>query len=247
MKRLTGILCVALVTLIGCIGVKEADQTETKQANTIGVEQTIASVPLVLYSGSAGAGVLFENGDRVGMLTAAHLFADGDHDSGNCTYGTKPISVIGFRPGTEKVVYGVGAKILAIDPKKDWAVLELTSREEGMCFSKFADRLPKIGEDVWMVGSPLLDAGTVSKGIVCHPDRKPSVCLDRNLNFIHTDAAGAEGSSGGGLFDTNGICIGIVVRKNPVNKTMYAFSTYYIHEELHGLSLKPELFPPFTE
>lgn len=180
------------------------------------------------------------------MITAAHVLAD------TCTgeiptYGTAEIHIVGYAAGTERITYATRGSLVALDPKQDWAIVSLGVELPGMKFSNFADRLPRIGEDVWMVGSPLLDGGTLSRGIVCHPDRNPAICADKGLRFIHTDAAGTVGNSGGGLFDKNGVCIGIVVRSNSMSGTMYAVSTYYIHEWLHGSLLSPDLSPPFVE
>jgi S1-C subfamily serine protease len=243
MKRAAIVVCLALTTLMGCFGSTKPSQTTVAKSNK--VEQMIKSVPLVVCSTGVGAGVLFKTDGRVGMLTAAHVIQDECSPEEVPTYGTERIGIIGYHPGTEIVSYITTATLVAIDPKNDWALLAVESEYPAMDFSVFADRLPIIGEDVWCIGSPLLDGGTISKGIVCHPDRTPAASSDNSLKFIHTDAAGAVGSSGGGLFDTDGVCIGIVVRKNLANNTMYAFSTYYIHEQMHGMSLTPEPFPLF--
>jgi S1-C subfamily serine protease len=231
---------------VGCTIKQPTPVPPTTQTEKVpNVEQMIASVPLVLYNGAAGSGVLFKTGERVGMITAAHVIADGEKPEEAKTYGTGVINIIGYKPGTEIIVYATTANLLKLDPKQDWALLEINVPHEAMRFATFADRIPKIGEEVWMVGSPLLDVGTLSRGIVCHPDRSPSICSDTSLKFIHTDAVGAGGSSGGGLFDKNGICIGIVVRRNPITITMYAVSTYYIHEGICEGLLEPDLMPEF--
>lgn len=247
-RAVLGLLLAVLVT--GCARPPVLARETTAVVEKANVEQMVASVPLILYDGSAGAGVLFKDGDKIGVLTAAHLLEDTlpENDSVSLpTYGTKSITVVGHDVGTECIIYASPATLISVDPKHDWAVLEIAIPHDSMRFACFGDRIPKIGESVWMVGSPLIDAGTLSRGIVCHPDRTPSLSADQGLRFIHTDAAGAQGSSGGGLFDENGICIGIVVRRNPINGTMYAFSTYYIHEEIHDRKLKPDPFPPFLE
>lgn len=233
---------------VGCSVKQPAPVPPVVQAQTFpDVEQMISSVPLVLYGGSAGSGVLFKNENRVGMLTAAHVISDSANPEKPTTYGTQVITVVGYKPGTEIILYATTATILRLDPKQDWALLEIAVPHESMSFATFADRIPKIGEEVWMVGSPLLDVGTLSRGIVCHPDRSPSICSDTSLKFIHTDAVGAGGSSGGGLFDKNGICIGIVTRRNPITITMYAVSTYYIHEGICEGLLEPDLMPEFVQ
>lgn len=244
MMRTALAVCFVL-TALGCMS-----STKTSEPNTtekqVDVEQMIESVPLVLYGGGAGAGVLFKSSSKVGMITAAHVLAD-TCTEGNQTYGTAEIHIIGYAAGTERITYATRGNLVALDPKQDWAIVSVGTELPGMRFSIFADSLPKIGEDVWTVGSPLFDAGTLSRGIVSHPDRNPAICGDKELRFIHTDAAGTVGNSGGGLFDKNGICIGIVVRRNSISGTMYAVSTYYIHEWLHESLLSPDLSPPFIE
>lgn len=243
-----GIIMAALAS--GCAARSGDSFVRTTQAvNTINMEQMVESVPLVFYDGSAGAGVLFRDGKKIGCLTAAHVVADTnplEPDSKDITYGTKIIHITGYAAGTESLRYTTTAKMVALSPEEDWAVLEVQTEASEMQFSEFADRLPQIGETAWCVGSPLFNPGTLSKGIVCHPHR--SLFLDDGgMHYIHTDATGTIGSSGGGLFDENGVCIGIIVRKHPLNGTMYAIPTRRIHESLSQMFLRPDPFPPFKE
>lgn len=93
----------------------------------------------------------------------------------------------------------------------------------------------------------MFDAGTVTRGVVCHPWRTPTINGEMKMKFIHTDAAGTMGSSGGGLFTDDGLCVGIVVRRNPLNDTMYAVPTRTIHESICGMFLPPNPMPPFVD
>lgn len=248
----TGIaLALALVSLAtGCAESLRitAGTTTPMVEKQVDVEQMVASVPLVFYGGSAGAGVLFKVGDKVGMITAAHVLSDSDTESPKITtFATKPIHILGYKPGTEAVDYTTTAKLVTLNPDEDWAVLEIAEEKEGMKFSSFADHLPRIGEGVWAVGSPVFDAGTVTRGVVCHPWRTPTINGEMKMKFIHTDAAGTMGSSGGGLFTDDGLCVGIVVRRNPLNDTMYAVPTRTIHESICGMFLPPDPMPPFVD
>lgn len=244
-------LALALVSLAtGCAESLRITAGTTTQIveKKISVEQMVASVPLVFYGGSAGAGVLFKVGEKVGMITAAHVLSDSDPDADKqTTFATKMIHVVGYKPGTEAMEYTTTAKLVTLNPDEDWAVLEIAEEKEGMKFSSFADHLPHIGEGVWAVGSPMFDAGTVSRGVICHPWRTPAVGGKQKMKFIHTDAAGTMGSSGGGLFTDDGLCVGIVVRRNPMNDTMYAVPTRTIQESICGMFLPPDPMPPFLE
>jgi S1-C subfamily serine protease len=243
------VVFIALASLVGCVSIDRSPSNGQVVNKELDVERMMRSVPLVLYGGYAGAGVLFKSGDRVGLITAAHLIADSqDTDDPKTTYGTKTISVIGFKPATETVEYGVHAKLITLDPKHDWALLEVDCIADGMRFAEFSDRLPQIGNTVWAVGSPMFDAGTLTKGIVSHPDRVPAIAHDQMIRYIHSDLMCAEGNSGGGLFDDRGVCIGIVMRKHPINSTTYSFSTYYINEDLNSALLgPPDLMPKFID
>jgi S1-C subfamily serine protease len=180
------------------------------------------------------------------LLSAAHVIADGNPQEGTETYGTKTILVMGFRPGTETVEYSIPAKVVSVNPKMDWVVMELERTHPAMWFSQFSDNLPRLGEDVWCVGSPLLDAGTLTKGIVSHPQRTPSISEDKSVTYIHSDATVLEGNSGGGMFRADGVCVGIVVRRNGLNSSAYALSTRYIHESMHESLIVPDWIPQFV-
>jgi S1-C subfamily serine protease len=247
MKRAAILGTIMAALFVGCASQKLT--LTIPQTKEIAVEQMIRSVPLVFYGGSAGAGVLFKSGDKIGCLTAAHVLADGDPNDpkSTLTYGKQIIHITGYVPGTEDLDYTTTAKLVAIDPKQDWAVLEVAEEKSGMQFSKFARHLPRIGEAVWSIGSPMFDAGTISRGVVCHPRRNPAVESEFSARYIHTDAAGTFGSSGGGLFTDDGLCVGIVVRKNPMNDTMYAVPTGVIEESLCAMFLPPDPMPPFVE
>jgi S1-C subfamily serine protease len=242
------ILAMALATVGGCKSPAPVANSPTIATATVDVERMVRAVPLVFYEGSAGAGVLFKTAGKVGMITAAHVIADGDPEKQiPKTYGQKIIHIIGYRPGTEEIQYSTTAKIVAFDPVEDWAVLQIEEEKQGMEFVDFADTLPHIGQPVWMIGSPLLDAGTVSRGVVCHPFRSVNITPTEKIHFIHTDAVGMNGSSGGGLFSENGCCIGIIVRRNALNGTMYAFPTFLIHEHICSMFLPPDPMPIFVE
>lgn len=242
------VLLAVAALVVGCTAVRPAPvpQAQTQQHSTPDVEQMVRSVPLVVYEGAVGAGVLFRNGDKVGMVSAAHIFED-PPVNGLSTYGAKRVSVVGYAPGTESVDWIQSARVVFVQPEEDWIVLELESAHPSMRFASFSDRLPTIGADVWCVGSPLMDAGTVTRGIVSHPDRKPSISPNPKIRYIHSDAVGTEGNSGGGMFGADGVCYGIVVRKNALNSTSYAFSTRYIHEGIRGSLLPVQPLPPFIE
>jgi len=63
--------------------------------------------------------------------------------------------------------------------------------------------LPKVGERVFTLGSPLQLEGTLSEGVVSGLRTEDGTAL------VQTTAAISPGSSGGGLFDSGAKLIGI--------------------------------------
>lgn len=251
MKTAVVLSMVLALTSIGCshpIPVIQHDKVAVVTTIQLSpVEQMIQSVPLVFYNGGIGSGVLFKSDGKIGMITAAHCICDRNATAETAdTYGTKTISVIGYHVGKETIQYGRTAKLIAIDPIHDWAVLSIETPADGMSFVEFSASLPTIGESVWCVGSPLGDAGSISRGIICHPWRTKPTGLNTTAPFLHTDAAGTFGNSGGALFNDKGVCIGIVLRKHPTNDTMYAISSYLLQEDLCSLLLGVDPMPLFV-
>ncbi|MDR2266745.1 MAG: trypsin-like peptidase domain-containing protein [Christensenellaceae bacterium] len=71
----------------------------------------------------------------------------------------------------------------------------------------------KLGEDVIVIGNPLGTlGGTVTRGIIGGLARE--IVVDgQNMTLLQTDASINSGNSGGGMFDINGLLIGIVDAK----------------------------------
>jgi len=68
---------------------------------------------------------------------------------------------------------------------------------------KIADNLPKIGDEIYVLGHPLGRQYNLSKGIVSNLDRSFVMGVDALMTF---------GNSGGGVFNTKGELIGICSR-----------------------------------
>jgi serine protease Do len=66
----------------------------------------------------------------------------------------------------------------------------------------------RIGEEVYTIGSPKGYEKTMSRGIISN-----KIAYNKSA-ILQTDAAISPGSSGGGLFDTQGKLIGIIFLKN---------------------------------
>ena len=179
---------------------------------------------LVLYEESAGSGVLFKCDNKVLVLTAAHVICDGDYsnlatiDKSSFTYATKQIRLAGHKHNSEQVLWASLGTLVTINPDMDYAILEVDIGETShMRMTSFDISDAEIGEEIFLVGSPMWKVGTVTKGIVCHSHRKLGLPIFGIIEYIQTDAAGGPGSSGGGMFrSSDGVCIGIAVVKDNV-------------------------------
>jgi serine protease Do len=77
----------------------------------------------------------------------------------------------------------------------------------------------KLGEDVIVIGNPLGTlGGTVTRGIIGGLARE-IVVGNYSMTVLQTDASINSGNSGGGMFDANGLLIGIINAKSAATNT----------------------------
>jgi serine protease Do len=99
------------------------------------------------------------------------------------------------------------ATLVGADDKSDLAVLKVTS-ETDLPFVELGDSdTALVGDWVMAIGNPFGLGGSVSLGIVSARNR--DINSGPYDDFIQTDAAINQGSSGGPLFDMNGKVVGI--------------------------------------
>ena len=155
-------------------------------------------------TGGAGSGVVFaQNGNTGYIVTNYHVVADADE-----------IIVTAKIAGEQKQY---AASYLSGDDGKDIAVLTVRlNNGERLCAATFRDleNSPlQVGESVLAIGNPLGQlGGTVTNGIISALDRE--IVIDGNkMVLLQTNAAVNPGNSGGGLFDSSGMLVGIVNAK----------------------------------
>ena len=155
-------------------------------------------------TGGAGSGVIFAQEGNVGyIVTNYHVIADADEVIVTVTFDG------------EQRQYE--AKYLAGDDGEDIAVITIRVKNgEELCLAQFRDleNSPlQVGESVLAIGNPLGQlGGTVTDGIISALDRE--IIIDGNkMTLLQTNAAVNPGNSGGGLFDSAGMLIGIVNAK----------------------------------
>ena len=141
-----------------------------------------------------GSGVLIME-DKIYILTAAHVVEN-----------ASKIEVI-FIDNTK-----IGAKIKRIDRTADIAIIELNRPIRHLPAAKLGDsEKVRIGDDIFIIGSPLGISHSVSKGIISGRHTELNITnSNRTMEFFQTDAAINKGNSGGPMFNMKGEVIGIV-------------------------------------
>lgn len=172
-------------------GVAEADRVGILEGLPDTVERVEPSVVTILTRPGVGSGVVY-NDDGV-IVTNAHVV------------GEKARVEVALADGTR-----LPAEVLATDEITDLAVLQV--EREGLRPADFRRDLPRPGELVLAMGSPLGFANSVTIGVVSGLSREipGSAAVTRSLvDLIQTDAAISPGNSGGALIDADGAVIGI--------------------------------------
>ncbi|MFC3897152.1 S1C family serine protease [Lentzea rhizosphaerae] len=98
-----------------------------------------------------------------------------------------------------------GGEVLATDPLSDLAVIR--TERKNLPAAEFRDELPRPGDAVLAIGSPLGLEFTVTAGIVSGLHR--TLPGGPQVELIQTDAPISPGNSGGALLDSAGRVIGI--------------------------------------
>jgi len=113
----------------------------------------------------------------------------------------------GRRVGETRMI----AKVIRYSKDEDLAILRVRKKNfviESVVFKKNADEVTPIGTDVYHVGSmsgKALGANSMTNGIIAQVGRVIS-----GQPFDQTTVTATNGSSGGGVYTRNGVCIGIV-------------------------------------
>ena len=104
------------------------------------------------------------------------------------------------------------AEVVGYDEQLDIAVLKINADDLTAAALGSSEELA-VGDLAVVIGNPLGQlGGTVTQGIISSTDR--SISLEgRTRSLIQTDAAINSGNSGGGLFNSKGELVGIVVAK----------------------------------
>lgn len=162
-----------------------------------------ASVSIQVDTGrgwrTSGSGTLIKQKKGYGVLTAKHV-AEAEGILRACSMVEPEHCVIlGMFSG------GIGDEL-----SDDWSIFPISKLPKGTKTAKIGDG-PKIGEKIWIIGNPFGRHRFVSSGTVGAIEE--GYCL--------ASAFSAPGNSGGGVFDSRGRLIGILVaipvEREPIN------------------------------
>jgi serine protease Do len=98
------------------------------------------------------------------------------------------------------------AKVIGTDKKTDLALIKVSGRDD-FPFVRFADKSPRIGDWVMVVGNPFGLSETVTAGIVSAKGR--NIDADPYDDFLQIDAPINQGNSGGPSFNLDGQVVGV--------------------------------------
>ena len=168
-----------------------ASELQSKKVAESVFERSWQSIVVIRQGENQGSGVIVRPNV---VATNCHVVEGGDivvykHDNRRATTDTL-----------------FNATIRKRDNDKDFCLLDVPGLQGKFAKVRRYDTL-KIGEDVYAVGSPKGLDLSLSSGIISQ------LRQGTNTRYIQTDAAISPGSSGGGLFDSDGNFIGILTRK----------------------------------
>lgn len=131
------------------------------------------------------------------------------------------------------------AKLLAIDPKRDLALLEADDLDAPRVVIRASASL-EVGETVFAIGAPHGLELSLSDGLV-------SALRDQDgARLVQTTTPVSPGSSGGGLFDTRGQLVGIITFSREGQGLNFAHPTEWVRALLEGKDHSPPAAASFT-
>lgn len=185
----------------GCGGSRVGSAPVTTNAAKAPAPKTFADVVASVRSGVIRIETATCNGGEVGtgILISPRLIATVEHVVDGATSIT-------LKRGGSAVGH---ATVVGTDSARDVALLRSNRPITGYQF-RFAQRAPRLGEDVAAIGFPLALPLTVTRGSVSGLDRTIPINGISRARLVQTDAAVNPGNSGGPLMTDSGLVVGLV-------------------------------------
>lgn len=198
-RRAGLVLLVAGACAGGCAGdqTPAVDSSVTETPTTVPgtIPDVVARVEpsvVTVYPGSGlGSGVVYRSEGVI--VTNAHVV------------GQQRRVRITFADGTDST-----GQVVGVDSVSDLAVIR--SERGGLPAARFTPELPRPGETVLAIGSPLGFENSVTQGIVSGLGRQLPAATGSSypsVDLMQTDAAISPGNSGGALINARGEVVGI--------------------------------------
>jgi S1-C subfamily serine protease len=172
--------------------VSSAPTTGTRSIPDVVAAVDPSVVTVVVEDRGLGSGVVYKSGGII--VTNEHVVGDAQQVEVELADGTR-----------------TPAKVLATDRQTDLAVLQADRKD--LPPLKFQTTVPRIGETVLAIGSPLGFQNSVTEGILSGLGREiPGSATQGGealVDLMQTDAAISPGNSGGALLNTAGEVIGL--------------------------------------
>ncbi len=188
-----------------------ASATESAIETLARIRPTVVDVTSYAEQGTAaGSGVIISHAtvgdtERYFVVTNHHVIEGGESYS---------VDVLNIADDGSESTSHYDAQLVGSSMKRDIAVLALSADKGTQLtvaqFIKDSDAV-KVGTEVLAIGNPLgILGGTVTHGIVSATKRQVSVEEIGTMTLMQTDASINGGNSGGGLFNTDGLLVGII-------------------------------------
>lgn len=158
-----------------------------------------------IKGGGSGTIIWSKKGEKMKILTAAHVVVDlrgkwlemvltTDYD--------KDFQIQASLAYSNKLKV---LKVVKVDKEDDLAILEGVEDEvaDG-AYVKVSNDFPNIGDPIWVIGSPLMEEGTLTTGVISNMNR-----ADPQRKLYRISAPIFFGNSGGGVFNANMELVGV--------------------------------------
>lgn len=203
-----------LAGVIWTAGLRAADQSHPPRASgPLYAKARQALVDVLVDGRLEGSGFFVDPAGLV--LTAAHVVGEPNRRIQVLTAADRrlPMAVVAVDLGHDLALLRVDINREAIDKP------EAALPAESFPALSLAECLPKPGEDVYLLGTPLFRRGVMIRGMMAQPETTFEFYLDRYVEVCHVAATVPGGMSGGPWLNSRGQVFGVqsaVMSKNAI-------------------------------
>lgn len=215
MKTLTPKTRFALA-IVG-LGLISSMLSQTAQADVENYRRTLKTTTWILAKNSegtsSGTGVLVD-ADKKLVVTNAHVVGDARNVViffADMMHGSPIVERSHYLQNVKKL--GIRGRVLAVDRKRDLALVELGKLPDGATAIKFADESSSPGQDVESIGNPgstdalwVYTSGTVR---AVYQKKFRTGAGEHNFKVVETQSPINSGDSGGPVVNENGELVAV--------------------------------------